>query len=128
VVFPLPGLSRRAVYDRRTKTWSTLRVRRGSDREVVAQVFVTEGYGVERLARGRDVLDRYEQIVREGRQPLIIDCGANIGAAAAYFSICFPAARIVAVEPDGANLDQAETNCRSPNVDFLGAAIASRAG
>ncbi len=128
VVLPLPGLRQHAIYDRRTRTWTTLRVRPGSDRDVVAQVFFTESYAVEKLARGSDVLDRYEQIVGQGRQPLIVDCGANIGASAAYFSMCFPAARIVALEPDGANLEQARKNCRSPNVDLLGAAVASRAG
>jgi FkbM family methyltransferase len=127
-VVPLAGLGRDAVFDRRTKKWTILRVRPGSDRDVVAQVFHTESYGMDGLSRGQDVRDRYERLVREGRQPLVVDCGANIGASAAYFSICYPAARIVAIEPSGGNLAQAHKNCRSANVEFVAAAVASRPG
>jgi FkbM family methyltransferase len=34
---------------------------------------------------------------------LVIDCGANVGYSAAYFLTRFPAARLVAVEPDPGN-------------------------
>jgi FkbM family methyltransferase len=128
VVVPLPGVGRDVVFDRRTRKWTTLRVRPGSDRDVVAQVFHSESYGTDGLVRGPDVRNRYERLVREARCPLIVDCGANIGASAAYFSICYPAARIVAIEPSAENLALAQKNCRSANVDFVAAAVASRAG
>ena len=128
VVVPLPGVGRDAVFDRRTRKWTALRVRPGSDRDVVAQVFHTESYGTDRLNRGRDIRNRYERLVREGRRPLIVDCGANIGASAAYFSLCYPAAQIVAIEPSTDNLAVARQNCRSANVDLVAAAVASRTG
>ncbi len=91
-------------------------------------MFHNESYGTDRLARGPDMRNRYEQLVREGRCPLIVDCGANIGASAAYFSVCYPAAQIVAIEPSDENLALARKNCRSDNIDFVAAAVASRAG
>ena len=45
----------------------------------------------------------YEQILSAGRQPLIIDAGANAGYSAIWFALRFPRARILAVEPDPEN-------------------------
>jgi len=41
---------------------------------------------------------------------LIIDCGANVGYASAYFLSHFPSARVVAVEPDLENLEMLKKN------------------
>jgi FkbM family methyltransferase len=68
---------------------------------------------------GTSDLDVYEQVflwreyqcldaVREA--PLIVDCGANVGFSAAYFLSRFPAASVIAVEPDPGNFAQMERN------------------
>lgn len=45
------------------------------------------------------------------REPrLIIDCGANVGYAAAYFLDRFPTAHLIAVEPDHGNFQMLERN------------------
>ena len=41
---------------------------------------------------------------------LIVDCGANVGYASAYFLSCFPSARLIALEPDPENY---ETCCKN---------------
>ncbi len=41
---------------------------------------------------------------------LILDCGANVGYSSAYFLSRFPAATIIAIEPDPANFAQLEKN------------------
>lgn len=41
---------------------------------------------------------------------LVIDCGANVGYSSAYFLSRYPAARVIAVEPDPANADLLERN------------------
>ncbi|MCA1656658.1 MAG: FkbM family methyltransferase, partial [Actinobacteria bacterium] len=40
-----------------------------------------------------------------GRPPVVLDLGANVGFAAAWFSARWPGARIVCVEPDPFNLE-----------------------
>lgn len=78
----------------------------------------------------RQFLDgSYEQIVSEGRTPLIIDAGANIGASALFFAWRYPKARIVAVEPeaDTFGLLIANTQDRA-QVRCVHGAVASRDG
>ena len=57
-----------------------------------------------------DLLVYHDVIVRQqyGRVPLpevrtVVDCGAHIGLASAYFLCRYPHARVLAVEPDAAN-------------------------
>jgi FkbM family methyltransferase len=45
-------------------------------------------------------MERYEALLSEGAVPVIIDGGANIGAASLWFAKKYPAAAILAVEPD----------------------------
>jgi FkbM family methyltransferase len=60
----------------------------GSDRNVLSQMFVRREYAP--VSSLRDV-------------KLIVDCGANIGLSAYYLLHCYPAARLIAVEPDDEN-------------------------
>ena len=70
----------------------------------------------------------YERVVASGRVPLIIDAGANIGAASMWFARRYPAARIIAVEPDPANADLCRRNAGPMGVDVVEAAVGSRPG
>lgn len=102
-------------------------VRNQVDRAVLYQMFADEHYRLTRLARGDELSAVYESIVSAGRTPLVIDCGANIGLSAKYFSLEFPDARIIAIEPEKENMAQARRNCPSENVHFRLAAVASHA-
>lgn len=108
----------------------TIRVRRGtSDLEVVRQVWRDEQYVIpqhEQVAR----LKRHEAAIRSrGMVPVIVDAGANIGAAALWFARKWPEARIVAVEPDAANVAMARTNCASHDrIEIVEAAIGGEGG
>jgi FkbM family methyltransferase len=68
---------------------------------------------------GTSDIDVYEQVflwreyqcldaVREAS--LVVDCGANVGFSAAYFLSRFPAAQVIAIEPDPGNFAQLELN------------------
>ena len=70
----------------------------------------------------------YDAALAQGQMPVIIDAGANIGTACIWFSHQFPAARILAVEPDPANLEVLRLNTRGRNVEIVEAAIGARAG
>jgi FkbM family methyltransferase len=44
--------------------------------------------------------------------PLVIDCGANLGVSVRYWKHLFPAARVIALEPDEAAFTALSENCR----------------
>src|ERR1700757_2189967 len=81
-----------------------------SDPAVINDVFRNGGYDLRRLDRTTKQR-RHAEIVafvereqqRTGKRPLIIDAGANIGAAALQFLSNFPNARIVSIEPEASN-------------------------
>jgi FkbM family methyltransferase len=70
---------------------------------------------------GTDLMVIRQMLVREEYRPiasldgikLIIDCGANIGAAAYYLLHRYPSARLIAVEPDRENCSLCERNLAS---------------
>lgn len=115
-------------YDRKTSNLSKVIIRDKIDFGTFHEIFLTEGYSLERLARRPELQAHYEAVVASGRTPLIIDCGANIGLAARYFAENFSAARIVCIEPHAGNIALARRNNVSGNVDFLHGAVGSRPG
>jgi FkbM family methyltransferase len=54
--------------------------------------------------------DEYACMRRISSPQLIVDLGANVGYSSAYFLSCFPAAKVVAVEPDPDNYGLCCTN------------------
>jgi len=66
-----------------------------SDPHVFNQIFVEREYAA--VADLRDVR-------------LVVDCGANVGYASAWFASRYPDARVVAVEPDPANAAECRRN------------------
>jgi FkbM family methyltransferase len=66
-----------------------------SDREVFAQVFIRR---------------QYAAVEARSSSKLVIDCGANVGYASAFFLTRFPDARVIAIEPDERNFDLLERN------------------
>lgn len=82
---------------------------------VVRSPFAIRGTDADRSVLYQVLVERqYEDAMIAGRDiRLIVDCGAHVGLASLYFANRFPAARIIAVEPDTANLDLLRQNCRA---------------
>jgi FkbM family methyltransferase len=58
---------------------------------------------------------------------VIVDAGANIGAATLYYSHMYPKAKIVAIEPESSNYEILAKNCRHlPNVTLIKGALWSQ--
>jgi len=55
----------------------------------------------------------YHKMLRDGRRPLIIDAGANIGMSALYFAEAYPDALVFAIEPDYDNFQLLVENTRA---------------
>ena len=49
-------------------------------------------------------------------EPLIVDCGSNIGLSVLYFKRLYPKARVIAFEPDKATFETLERNIKSNNL------------
>jgi FkbM family methyltransferase len=100
-----------------------------SDLETFRQVYTQEQYEVPTLNQ-RQRLDRYyDQLLEHGTTPLIIDAGANIGAAALWFSERYPKSRIVAIEPDAKSAALCRSNtAERPNVTVVEGAIGGSPG
>lgn len=65
------------------------------------------------------------------RDPLIVDCGANIGCATLYFKLHYPDARIIAIEPNPFCFEMLKRNVEVnglKNVSLLQAACANSSG
>jgi len=70
----------------------------------------------------------YRKILGEGTLPLIVDCGANIGASALWFEAQFPNSQIVCIEPEPGNFALLQRNCRGPAYDLRQCGIAQNDG
>jgi FkbM family methyltransferase len=107
-----------------------VQLRRGStDAAVFRQIFRKGDWDFTRFPQAQRVWNAYHAIVRAGERPVIIDAGANVGAASLWFAARFPQASIVAVEPDPDNARMCRLNTkRAGNVTVIEAAIGSRAG
>jgi FkbM family methyltransferase len=101
-----------------------------SDEGVIEQIFTHKHYDLRWVAPSRhaELIMYVERRVGDGAKPLIVDAGANIGAAAVFFALALPDARVVAVEPDAANIDILRRNVDGLEVELLEAALASAAG
>ena len=94
-----------------------------ADRGVIAQMFETQDYSFARLQRGPELYSLYETMVADGRRPLILDLGANIGASAVFFAMHFPRAHIVALEPAADNFALLAENVVGLDIDARQAAV-----
>lgn len=102
---------------------------RDSDYVIFRQVFVERQYEVPYPSAQTRIRAAYEAMLANGVTPLIVDCGANVGAASLWFAREFPRARVIAVEPDSANASLARRNCaRFPTIEVVEAAVGAEPG
>lgn len=77
-----------------------------SDHSAFWICMVAEQYNVDRFPNhARRLHSTYEKMLRDGKKPLIIDAGANIGMSALWFTYKYPEAYIFAIEPDRDNYE-----------------------
>jgi FkbM family methyltransferase len=91
------------------------------------EIFLLQDYSIRSLKRKTEIESIYAQILANGNHPLIIDCGGNIGLASRFFSLEFPGANIITVEPDPGNVALARKN-NIESVTIICAAVGSIEG
>lgn len=109
---------------------ASLRLRRwdAGDALAVQQCFDQAQYDMPDGEQGSAVQVLYRSIVASGRKPLIIDCGANIGASVAWFAMRYPEAHVIAIEPAPDNCDLLRQNTAGMDVDVCEAGVAASDG
>ncbi len=93
------------------------------DKFVIEQCFAQAQYDMPSGAHGVLIERIYREIVASGKKPLIVDCGANIGASVLWFTARYPQAHIVALEPAPLNFALLRRNCSDLDVDLRQAGI-----
>jgi FkbM family methyltransferase len=127
----LPRLTGAKMASVSVKTFGRIHMRAGeSDVAAVRQVFRDGGYGFDfTWPTGLRVLTRYNEILQSGRTPVVVDAGANIGAATILFHSQFPEAHIVSIEPEPGNFSILSKNVQGKSyVTALQAAVGSTEG
>lgn len=100
-----------------------------SDASTIRQVFRHREYDISRFPQWPGVQQHYRELVAAGKTPLIVDAGANIGAASIWFAAAFPQAVVIAVEPDAANAAACRVNIAGhPSIRLVEAAIGAAPG
>ncbi|WP_024343119.1 FkbM family methyltransferase [Bradyrhizobium japonicum] len=107
-----------------------IHVRAGeSDTAAIRGVFGARQYELGLPELKRRVNDRYDAIIRSGEVPVIVDAGANIGAASLWFKANYPRSAVVAVEPEPGNFGVLSRNASLAQSIFpIQAAIGSEPG
>jgi FkbM family methyltransferase len=102
---------------------------RDSDIDTLRRVFLHRDYEVPSAPVRERIMLRYDAIIADGKRPVIVDAGANIGAAALWYARLYPQAVILAVEPDPITVVMLERNvARYPDIEIVHAALGSDAG
>jgi FkbM family methyltransferase len=99
-----------------------------SDVPVLHSILVHKQYDITRLRRSNELMSYLNRQRLTGRMPLIVDAGANIGAASLFFASVVPDAKIVAIEPDAENFKLLEMNVCGLPVEPIFAAVSSTDG
>ncbi len=116
-------------FDKKKAKFFSLFSRGEGDSSVLDAIFPKYCYSLEGMLRSEDIYSHYRSIVSLGKRPLIIDCGANIGASAYFFADEFPEASVVGVELESNNAKLAKkNNLGMDKVTILHAAIGAVSG
>lgn len=105
-----------------------LRSKSRGDLGTVRQILADREYDFEWLPQGRSLRAMYKQHVAQGRAPLILDAGANIGVSPLFWLFRYPAAQVFAIEPDPDNCQLLRLNCRGRDVVLFPGALAAGVG
>jgi FkbM family methyltransferase len=93
------------------------------------QVFITGIYEISTTPQGQRLQSVYHRLLESGITPVIIDAGANVGAATLWFANAFPEAAIFAIEPERNTFAVCRQNTASrPNIRVIEGAIGARPG
>ena len=98
------------------------------DHVVFRQIFQELAYDIDKFQQSAGLAGVARAAQAAGKELLIVDAGANIGAASVYFSGHYPGSRVVAVEPEHKNYHLLHLNSQGHRIEPLEAALGSETG
>ena len=112
-------------------SWGRIKLLKHEDNASIKQLKIN--HQVIQYKRPYELMHTYQEIyereiyrfIADKSDPLIIDCGANIGMSVLYFKAIYPAARIMAFEPDSDNFDMLQRNINANNLTKIDAVKAA---
>jgi len=99
-----------------------------SDRAIINMIFQREMFAMGAWAQAKALTKYFTTHVEKGLQPLMIDAGANIGAASLYFNQIYPGMRTLAIEPADDNVQLARHNLAGLDAQVVHAALGKDVG
>jgi FkbM family methyltransferase len=123
----LPFFTNQVFYNKLTNKIIKFKIRDRIDYEVVNQIFYNEDYNLQKFKRHDEINEYYKDLVKKNLKPLIVDCGGHIGLASKYFSVIYPNSKIILIEPEIENFNQAKKNLDN-NIEFINCAVGGENG
>ncbi len=99
-----------------------------TDEGVISQIFKRGDYELRKLPCYKAIGEALRDFDEMGVRPLVIDAGANIGAASVFFNLMLPKSRIAAIEPEERNFEVLCRNMEGLDADCIRGALASSPG
>lgn len=124
-----PFIARQVVVDLTRRSVFSIRIGSYFDWATIHEIFVRLEYETKFFQLETEIQKHYAEILESGKTPLILDLGANVGMASIFFSLKYPGARVIGLEPDEGNANLASSNLASfPTTEVICAAVSSKDG
>ena len=112
------------IFDKNNNVFFYQYVRNYNDILTVYEIFSEEHYNLKKLEISKDLLKFFGKN-SFNKNPLIVDCGSNIGSSSLYFSKQFKNCSIIALEPDKDNFEFCKNNIKGNNFYLFNNAISN---
>jgi FkbM family methyltransferase len=111
------------IFDKNKKTFFIQNIRDNFDLLTVYEVFFDEHYNLKNLKNWNVINSYYNEIIKNNKKALIVDCGSNIGSSSNYFSRIFFGSFVISIEPEINNFLMIAKNFCSQNSVAINKAI-----
>lgn len=99
-----------------------------SDQAIIGMIFQREMFSLTHWEQTKALNEYFFNNCNKGLKPLLIDAGANIGAASLYFNEIYAGLKTIAIEPDVENATLSCHNLRSFDAKVIQGALGKSVG
>ena len=114
------------IFDKLNKNFFSIKIRNKYDTITLYEIFGQDFYNIKSLNIYNKINLVLSDMKKNNFNPLIIDCGANIGCSSIYFNKMIENSIIINIEPEEKNFYLLEYNCRSYAYKNINSAISSK--